>query len=42
MYRSSSGDMTVCENLCENLLSANDQTLKNIIFAVDLNINVLD
>ena len=34
--------MTVFEKLCKNLLSANDKTSKNIIFAADLNINVLD
>ena len=34
--------MTVFEKFCENLLSANDKTSKNIIFAGDLNINVLD
>ena len=35
------GDMTVFEKFCKNLLSANDKTSKNIIFADDLNINVL-
>ena len=40
MYRSPNGDMTVFEKFCENLLSANDKTSKNIIFAGDLNINV--
>ena len=34
--------MTVFEKFCENLLSANGKRLKNIILAVDLNINVLD
>ena len=34
--------MTVFEKFCENLLYANDKTLKNIIFAGYLNINVLD
>ena len=42
MYRPSNGDMTVFEKFCKNMLSANDKTSKNIIFAVDLNINVLD
>ena len=42
MYRPQNGDMTVFEKFCENLLSANDKTSKNIIFAGDLNINVLD
>ena len=42
MYRSPNGDMTVFEKFCENLFSANDKTSKNIIFAGDLNINVLD
>ena len=36
------GDMTVFENFCEILLSANDKSSKNIIFAGDLNINILD
>ena len=36
------GDMTVFENFCEILLFANDKTSKNIIFAGDLNINILD
>ena len=34
--------MTVFEDFCENLLSANDKATKNIIFTDDLNINVLD
>ena len=42
MHRPPNGDMTVLEKFCENLLSANDKTWKNIIFAGDLNINVLD
>ena len=42
MYRPPNGDMTVFEKFCENLLSVNDKTSKNIIFASDLNINVLD
>ena len=42
MYRPPSSDMTVFENFCKNLLSTNDKTSKNIIFAGDLNINVLD
>ena len=41
MYRPPNGDMTISEKFCENLLSANDKTSKNIIFAGDLNINVL-
>ena len=42
MYRPPNCVMTVFEKFCENLLSANDKTSKNIIFAADLNINVLD
>ena len=42
MYRPPNGDMTVFEKFGENLLSVNDKTSKNIIFADDLNINVLD
>ena len=42
MYRPPKGDMAVFERFCKNLLSANDKTSKNIIFAGDLNINVLD
>ena len=42
MYRPPNGDMTVFEKLCENVLSANDKTSKNTIFAGNLNINVLD
>ena len=42
MYRPPNGDMTVLEKFCENLLSANNKTSKNIIFAGDLHINVLD
>ena len=42
MYRPPNGDMTVFEKFCENLLSENDKTSKNIILAGDLNINVLD
>ena len=42
MYGPSNGDMTVFEKFCKNLLSANDKTPKHIIFAADLNINVLD
>ena len=40
-YRSTNGDMTVFKKFYENLLSANDKISKNIIFAGDLNINVL-
>ena len=36
----SNGDMTVFTKFCEKLLSADDETSKNIIFADDLNINV--
>ena len=36
------GDMTVFGKFCENLLSANDKLPKTLIFAGDLNINVLD
>ena len=32
--------MTVFTKFCEKLLSADDETSKNIIFADDLNINV--
>ena len=35
-------DMTVFEKFCQNLLSANDKILQNMIFAGDLNVNVLD
>ena len=42
MYRPSNGDMTVFEMFRENLLFANDETSKNIIFGGDLNINILD
>ena len=42
MYRPPNGDMTVSEKFCENFLSANDKISKNIIFAGDFNINVLD
>ena len=42
MYRPRKGDMTIFEKFCNNLVSANDKTSKNIIFACDLNINVLD
>ena len=41
MYRPPNDDMTVFEKFCENLLSVNNKTSKNIIFAGDLNINVL-
>ena len=41
MYRYPNGDMTVFEKFCERLLFANDKTSKNIIFAGDLNINLL-
>ena len=41
MYRYPNGDMTVFERFCERLLSANDKPWKNIIFAGNLNINVL-
>ena len=42
MYRPPSDDVTVFEKFCDNLLSANNKTSKIIIFAGDLNINVLD
>ena len=42
IYGSPNADMTVFENFLKNLLSTNDKTLKNIIFAGDLNINVLE
>ena len=42
MYRPPNGDMTVFEKFCKNLLSAKNKTSKNISFAGDLNINVLD
>ena len=41
MSRPSNSDMSVFENFCENMLSANDKTSKNIIFADNLNINIL-
>ena len=41
MYRPPNGDMNVIERLSKNLLSANNKTSKNIIFAGDLNINAL-
>ena len=34
--------MAVFENFCKKMLSANDKTSKNVIFAGDSNINVLD
>ena len=42
MYRPPNGDMKAFEKFCRNLLSTNDKTSKNIIFAGDLNINVLN
>ena len=42
MYRPPNGDMTVFDKFCKNLHFANDKTSKNIIFADDLNVNVLD
>ena len=42
MYKPPNGDMTVFETFCEKLLSVNNETSKNIIFAGDLNINALD
>ena len=42
MYRPRNGDVTVSEKFWENLVSANDKTSKNIIFAGDLNISVLN
>ena len=42
MYRPLNGDMTGFEMFCEIVLSANDKTSKSIVFAGDLNINVLD
>ena len=41
MYKALNGDMTVFEKFCENLLSANNRTLKSITFAGDLSMNVL-
>ena len=41
MYRLPNGDMTVYEKFCKSLLTPNDKTSKNIIFAGDLSINVL-
>ena len=41
MYRPPNGDVAVFEKFCDKLLSANDKTSKNIIFAGDLNIKVL-
>ena len=40
MYSSPNDDVTVFEKFCENLLLANDKTLKNIVFSCDLNMNV--
>ena len=40
MYRPPNGDMTVFEKFCKKLLSGNDKSSKNIIFADDLNINL--
>ena len=42
MYRPPNGDITVFKKFCKNMISANDKTSKNIIFAGDLNIKVLD
>ena len=42
MYKPPNGDITVFEKFYENLLSAKDKTSKNIIFAGDLNINILN
>ena len=42
MYKPPNGDIIVFEKFYENLLSAKDKTSKNIIFAGDLNINVLN
>ena len=42
LYSPPNSGMTVFENFCKNLLSKNDKTLKKIILADDLNINVLD
>ena len=42
MYRPPNGDLIVFEKFYENLLSGNDKTSKNIIFAGYLNINVSD
>ena len=42
MYSPPNGDMTVFEKFCENLLSANYKISKNITFAGELNINVVD
>ena len=42
MYRLQNNDMIAFEKFCENMLSANDKTFQNIIFAGDLNINILD
>ena len=41
MFRPLSGDVTVFEKFCKNSLSTNDKTSKKIIFADELNINVL-
>ena len=40
IYRPPNGDMTVFEKFCKKLLSGNDKSSKNIIFADDLNINL--
>ena len=41
MYRPPNSDMTVFENFCENMLSANGKTSEKVTFAGDLNINIL-
>ena len=42
MYKPPNGDITVFEKFYKNLLSAKHKTSRNIIFAGDLNINVLN
>ena len=42
VYRLLNDDMSVFESFCKKMLSANDERLKKIIFAGDININVLD
>ena len=42
MCRHPSSNLTVFENFCKNMLSANNKTSKKIIFAGDLNTKVLE
>ena len=42
MYGPQNSHTTVFENVCQNTLSANDKISKNITFAGNLNINIID